>query len=191
MNAAMGRGAILVGAAVLLGVVLLAFGLDDGDGETAATAPAPVPTDTTDTSVLGNGETIPPTTAGGGGAVPATAAPSTTPPGVDVAHAPNEVLVMTANGSGTSGEAGRLATALGAENFQTDAADALATSTSKIYFRPTYAADAQAVAELLGGPADAISPMPETPPVVEANNTPARAAEAHIIVIIGSDLVFP
>ncbi|NNE73299.1 MAG: LytR C-terminal domain-containing protein [Acidimicrobiales bacterium] len=190
MNAAMGRGAILVGAAVLLGLVLLAFGLDDGDSDNAITAP-PAPTDTSDTSVLDSQETIPPTTAAGNGSVPVTAAPSTTPPGVDVAHSPNEVLVMTANGSGTPGEAGRLATALGASNFQTDAADALATSTSKIYFRSTYAADAQAVAELLGAPADIIAPMPETPPVVEGNDTPARAADAHIIVIIGSDLVFP
>ncbi len=192
---AAGRGAILVGVAVLLGLLLLRFGLN-GDDDGVVTPAGPETTEATDDGGSDDGS-VPAddSAADDGGAdasIPAadgtepTVAPPP-PPSDDVAHPPNEVLVMTANGTdgAVAGLAGTLASKLGAANYATDAANAQATATSKIYYREGYSEDARLVAELLGAPPNIIQAVPEAPAV--ASNAVDRAAAANIIVIAGTD----
>ena len=185
---------MLVGAAVILGLILLRFAFDGSD---TAVQAAPDENASASTIVGTNddgAQTTLPTTpdAGGVDGTTATTVLSTTAPAVDeVLHDNNTVTVMTANGSGTSGEAGRLAAKLTAENYVTDAANAEPTTSTKIYYRPGYVMDARNVATVLGATADLILPMPEAPALQADAATPERAGAAQIIVIVGSDLLIP
>ena len=190
VGGAAGRGAMLVGAAVILGLILLRFAFDGSDTTVQAEVDEISATTVVGTNVDGSTVTLPSTPAADG--TTASTVPATTAPAVDdVLHDNNTVTVMTANGSGTSGEAGRLAEQLSAENYVTDAANAEPTATTKIYYRPGYVLDARNIATVLAATADLIQLMPEAPALKAEAATPERAGASQIIIIIGSDLLIP
>jgi hypothetical protein len=195
---AAGRGLVLIGIAVLIGLLLLWQGLDDGDEVSAGDGGAvtdgggsdggpgttePGGTDGTDAGTDGTDAGTDGTDAGtdgtdagtDGGAVP----PAATRP-------PEQVAVLVANGSGTRGAAGTVSDKLKAVNFNTlDPANATATPNSRVYYRPGYDEDAKAVAGTIGATPDLVQPVPD-PVGVDASAAP-RTEQANVIVIIGSD----
>lgn len=191
---AAGKGAILVGIAVLVGVFLLARGFDTG-GDAAATADS-----STDSGTDDSGDDSGTDDSGGddapGSAVPSvvessppesadgTVAPTTAPPD-GTAHPPNEVNVHVANGAGVTGLAAEVAAILNAENYVATAGNASGdVATSKIYFRPEYGEDAKLIAAILQAPASIILPItdqPETPP------DDPQVEAAQVVVILGAD----
>jgi hypothetical protein len=154
------RGALLIVAAVLLGLGLLANGFRD------------------DKAASGSGNT--PTTARGSASTDVTG--STAPAQV---HDPAQVKVLVLNGSGKSGVAKTGADQLKAANYTT-----LEPSNSKggtvtasiVYFVAGYDVDAQTVAAKLGLNASAAQPLPTPLPA-----TIADAQGANIVVIVGTD----
>ncbi|MDH4170562.1 MAG: LytR C-terminal domain-containing protein [Acidimicrobiia bacterium] len=198
---AAGRGAVLVGIAVIIGAFLLWAGFDRSSSDAgtddaaavdagatddgAATDAADGSTDaaadsgTADTGTDGTPDTG--TTDTGAG----TSTPTVTTPAV--AHPPNEVVVFVANGSGVGGEAGRVADRLTAANYTAEAGNASSQTVeaTKVYYRPEYGPDAKLVAEALQAPASVIQQMPAEPEV--SPDFAAQAEAANIIVIIGTD----
>ena len=163
---AVGRGTLLVGFAVLLGILLLQV-VDPGpDGSGASTG-----TTTTSTTVAnpGTGVTTTP-----GGVTTATTAVTTATGG---AHPPAQVTVIVFNGSNASGVAANATTKLEAAGYKTlKATDAQTkqvgtTSTCKANFT----ADTAGIVAVVGGKA---TTYPASP-------TPT-AASADCFVIIGS-----
>jgi hypothetical protein len=152
-------GAVLVGAAVLIGLLLLwrGFAQEGGvvetatpRGETTTTSAAPVP--------LGE--------------------PTTTTTTAPVGNPPASVPVLVANGTGKAGVAGTNADRLkGAGYTNVDTANADSTATSVVYFTPGAQPDAIAVGQVLG--ITAIQPLPSSPPV--------PLDGATVLVVIGSD----
>ena len=204
---AAGRGFVLIGVAVVIGLLLLWRGLDSGgsvdvetgdggtdvaaDGgtdagstdagtDTATDAGTDTATDAgTDTATDGSTDAVSDGGTDAGAATSTTAATGTTRP-------PEQVTVLVANGSGTSGAAGTVSDKLKAVNFNTlEPANATATTTSKVYYRPGYDQDAQEVARVVGATADLVLPVPD--PTGVADNAADRATQANVIVILGSD----
>jgi hypothetical protein len=198
---AAGRGFVLIGVAVVIGLLLLWRGLDSGDsvdvetgdggtdvaadgGTDATDAGADAGTDTgtdagTDTATDGTTDAVSDGGTDAGAATSTTAATGTTRP-------PEQVTVLVANGSGTSGAAGTVTDKLKAVNFTTlEPANATPTTTSKVYYRPGYDQDAQEVARVVGATADLVLPVPD--PTGVADNATDRATQANVIVILGSD----
>jgi hypothetical protein len=200
---AAGRGFVLIGVAVVIGLLLLWRGLDsggsvdvetgDGGTDVAADGGTDAATDAgttdsgtdaatdagTDTATDGTTDAVADGGTDAGTATTTTAATGTTRP-------PEQVSVLVANGSGTSGAAGTVTDKLKAVNFTTlEPANATPTTTSKVYYRPGYDQDAQEVARVVGATADLVLPVPE--PTGVADNAADRAAQANVIVILGSD----
>nr|MBA2282106.1 LytR C-terminal domain-containing protein [Acidimicrobiia bacterium] len=163
------RGALLLGAAVLVGVVLLGKGLESGVVPSTASTPS---------EEADGGDTDTTATTGADGAG------GTTVP-TPVSHAPAEVRVQVLNGGGPSGSAATSATALTTLAFTAlpvgDTSPDVPASI--VYFQPGYDADGAAVATALGITTPA-QPLPATPPT----GTPA---EANVVVILGPDFTPP
>ncbi len=131
-------GAILIGIAILIGVVLLVRGYDQ-EGALVTTAE----TDQTTTTI----ET-PPTTA------------------APVARPPAEVSVIVANGSGKTGAAGALKTTLQGQGYTTvGTADGPPVTTTIVYYADGYQAEAKALATTIGTDPAAVRVLPTEPPV--------------------------
>jgi hypothetical protein len=131
-------GAILIGIAILIGVVLLVQGYEE-EGALVTTAE----TDQTTTTI----ET-PPTTE------------------VPPARPPAEVSVIVANGSGKTGAAGALKTTLGGQGYTTvDTADGPPVTTTVVYYAEGYQAEAKALATAIGTDPAAVRVLPAEPPV--------------------------
>ena len=147
---------MLVGVAVLLGVLLLAKGFSDDGGFLSTSSKA-----TTTTTVhhpSGNGVT------------------TTTAP-ID----PATVHVFVANGSGTTGAAGKASEVLAGKGYPTPGTGNAPTATATtVFYTPGHAAQAQLVAKSLDLPATAVAAMPNPPPV-------SGIAPATVLVVIGSD----
>lgn len=131
-------GAILIGIAILIGVVLLVQGYDQ-EGALVTTAE----TDQTAATV----ET-PPTTE------------------VPAARPPAEVSVIVANGSGKTGAAGALKTTLEGQGYTTVAtADGPPVTTTIIYYAEGYQPEAKALATAIGTNPAEVRVLPTQPPV--------------------------
>jgi hypothetical protein len=150
------RGALLVGLAVVIGIVLLQV-IDDGttgpigDGGAAAS----------------NGTTS--TTAAGATTTTTTGAPEKTPA---------EVAVLVQNGSGRPGAARAQTDALKAKGYQTlTPADASGRTGTIVYFQPGLERECTAVATAVGG-APKVEAMP-TP-------APTGSENANCVVILGA-----
>jgi len=154
------RGALLIAAAVLLGLGLLANGFRDdkvaaGSSHTTTTRPGSSATDVT------------------GSTVPAQA------------HDAAQVKVLVLNGSGKSGVAKTGADQLKAANYTT-----LEPSNSKggtvtasiVYFVAGYEIDAQTIAAKLSLNPSAVQPLPTPLPAAIAD-----AQGANIVVVVGTD----
>lgn len=195
---AAGRGAVLVGIAVLIGAFLLWAGFDRSSGDASTDDSAATDTSTSDAGADtgddsgADGQVEDSDTGDQGqddGSVDTTTGDTVPPPSTvgGEAHPPNEVVVFVANGSGVAGEAGRVAERLTAANYTAVAGNAAnaATENSKIFYRPTYGEDAKLIAEVLQAPASTIQQMPEDPGVSPENQ--AEADGANVIVIIAVD----
>jgi hypothetical protein len=155
---------VLIGAAVLLGIVLLGKGLDTGFVNTGDNAGSVGSDDSGDD---GTTETGP-----------------TTPDGTPVTRAPAEVTVWVLNGGGPTGTATNgtqlVANAgyatVGAANAPEDVPQ------STIYYVEGYQADAAAVAALLGFPVERVVALPNPPPVPNAD-----LQGATVVAILGPD----
>jgi hypothetical protein len=175
------RGALLIGVAVVIGLLLLWQGHDD-DGATATTG-----TDSTEApgGDDGSGTTVPE----GEGSTPTDSV--VTPPST---NAPMNVQVLVANGTGTAGGAGAVTAKLQPKGYATlPPADASTSDVvaSRVYYREGFAEDAKQIARDLAVPEPVdtiIEPMPEPPPVKGTQGT-ASAQLANVLVLLGSDLV--
>lgn len=192
------RGAMLIALALVIGLVLMAFALDDPDTEiVAGTNTDDVTTDTTPddgTEVLeGDGtptdDTTDPT---GDTAAPPTIPPVTEPVG-DGPRPPAEVNILVANGTGGRGIAGALADKLIADGYIANAANAPSTAAGIIYYRQGYADDAREVATILGAAPDILTPAPGDGTIAVAAEaiSDGRLTQANVIVIVGADNAVP
>ena len=192
--AAAPRAFLLIGVAIVIGLVLLWKGLDTSPSgqapapsASAPTTEAPDPGDagTGAGSSSGSTDTTPTTAA----TTPTTVVPTTTaPPMPEPTHAPNEVKVLVANGSGVSGAAGKVTDMLSPLGWAMESpANADKTSISGIYYKAGYARDARVVQEHFGEDPNILQQIPTSGLAVPAN-AEERVANADIIIILGSDL---
>lgn len=199
------RGAMLIALALVIGLVLMAFALDDQGSEITSGDSASADT-TTDTSDTGDGTDA--DTGDGNDTDPGTsdtavdvvdpgdtAAPETIPPVVegDGPRPPAEVNILVANGTGGRGIAGSLADKLIADGYIAKAANAPSTAAGIIYYRQGYADDARAVATILGAPPDILTQAPGDGTIAVAPEAVAdgRLTDANVIVIVGADNAVP
>ena len=95
---------------------------------------------------------------------------------------PSEVKVLVANGSGVNGAAGGATDALEALGYVTGTpANAERVPATVIYFTEGYQPEAEALAEAIGAPGTAVTPMPAVAPVDDLQL-------ANILVVIGPEL---
>ncbi|HEY7137641.1 MAG TPA: LytR C-terminal domain-containing protein [Acidimicrobiia bacterium] len=158
------RGALLIGLAVILGIVLLQV-VDKGnegpigDQKTSSTKAA-----TTTTTKL-HAVAPPRTTATTARPVPA--------------RTPAQIVVAVLNGSGQTGVAGTLTTQLKNKGYQTvTAQDTTQRTGSVVYYRSGYSREAAALAAQISGNPK-LAPMPSPPP----SNADANA---NLVVVIGA-----
>jgi hypothetical protein len=169
-----GRAAVLIGAALLVGVILLhrspsASGggtpVSIGDLTTQATSRAATPT----------------THAGATGTTARSSATTTTTMPL---RPPQEIKVLVANGTATPGLASKVASTIHGKGYDTLSPTNASTRppSTVIYFEPSYGNEAAALAGKLNLPASAVQAMPTPPPVpnLDANNT-------NILVVAGPD----
>jgi hypothetical protein len=156
-----GRGAILIAAAFVIGLILL---------QKTDRTPRSVRTQTGATPTTSPALTLP-----------------TTATTVVTGHQSKDVKVLVANGTNTAGAASRVVQPLTAAGYNvlapTDATKAAkaSTKTSVVYFTPGYDQDARVIAVRIGLQQTAVQTMPAAPPV---SNTQG----ANVIVVIGPDL---
>jgi hypothetical protein len=162
-----GRAALLIGLALLIGFVLLHR---NPGGSTGAVS-------------SGGHTTAPPVTSSPGGIGDTTTTVRTTTTTPATLRAPENVKVLVANGTATSGLAGRITETLHAKGYNTLTATDASTkpAASIVYFQPGYGPDAASLASKLGLLPSAVSAMATPPPV-------ANLAGAQILVVAGADL---
>ncbi len=163
MNDGAPRGIILIVVAVVIGLVLLASGLDDSEplNRDAADADANVDVDPDTT------ETVP----------------------VTADFVPTDIPVVVANGSGVSGAAGAVTEQLAAAGYNPGAPTDTNIPTSEtaldtVYYitaPESFEAQARQVAEDLGLPPESVLEMPATLPVA-----PEDLGLAAVLVVLGS-----
>jgi hypothetical protein len=160
------RGIVLIAAAVVLGLFLLRALEDSSSSDGAVTAPS--------TTAAPGAETTD-TTAEEGGETTTTAAP---------ARPPGEVIVRVANASGVEGAAAARTEQLAGAGYQTvdptNGPEGQQLEATQVLFAEGFEAEARALAETLGAPADGVAAMPAPPPVDPAG--------AHLVVLIGTDI---
>jgi hypothetical protein len=201
------RGAMLIAVALIIGLVLMAFALDDPDTELTSGDGASDSADSNDSDVDGtdtagdadgdsttdSGDTTGGDAADGGTAT--SAPPETIGPVVegDGPRPPAEVNVLVANGTGGKGIAGSLADKLIADGYIAKASNAPSTAAGIIYYRQGYADDARAVASILGAAPDILTPAPGDGTIAVAADavSDGRLTDANVIVIVGDDNAVP
>ena len=194
--AAAPRAFLLIAVAVVLGLVLLWKGLDDtpglrplvdggaeaavDDGSAGGTEGVSGTITPTSTQAVGGDAEPPPTT---------TVAPTTTQELFPMpTHAPNEVKVLVANGSGVSGAAGKVTDMLSPLGWAMESpANANKTSVTGIYYKTGYASDAQVIQEHFSEAPSILSQFPAGGLSVP-DGTLDRIDNADIVVVLGSDL---
>jgi hypothetical protein len=159
------RGALLIGVAVIVGVVLLGKGFESGVLSSDPSTPSE------EEASGDNGD-------GGDTTTSTTVTPTT--------HATAQVRVIVLNGGGPPGSAGATRTTLSAAGYTTlDATDTEPdVAASVVYYTPGFEADAAAIAAAVGITA-APQPMPEPPP----QNTPV--GQVDVVVVLGPDFTPP
>lgn len=138
---AAGRAAMLLGVAILLGLLLL------------NTSDAEAPSVTTRTTFDEASPTVP-----GDEDEPIDASPTARPPG--------EVKVLSANATRTEGAAGRVTEKLRLAGYLVvPPTDAPRQDATVIHFAPGYEVEAQIIAEVLGVPLPSVRPLPTPAPI--------------------------
>jgi hypothetical protein len=163
------RGALLIAAAVLVGVVLLGKGFDTGFLPSSSDTPSEQAGDGDGDDGGTDGEGT-----DGEDATTTTVTPTT--------HAPAQVRVIVLNGGGPSGAAGTSSTALAGAGFTTlDAGNTDDVTASAVFYAETFQADAAAVAAALG-----ITATPQALPATPPTGAPA-AGQVDVVVVLGPD----
>jgi hypothetical protein len=159
------RGALLIAVAVVLGLVLLSKGFEDGNIIDLGTG-----------SSSGNSNGSP-----SGDDTTTTAAGVTTTTTLPPPRPPNEVKVLVLNGAaGKTGVAARATSQLQAVNYNVLSPDnAPDAAVSTVYFTEGYQSDAQAIAGALGITTP-VAPMPAPPPIPDIRG-------ANVVVVLGAD----
>jgi len=155
------RGAILVVAAVLLGIFLLRHGLD------------------TKVDITGT----PKTSTDGGTAGATTSGTSSTSSTLTV-RSPDQVPTIVLNGTSTAGAAKKYSQVLASAGYHLtnpngDTATSKATATQVLY-APGFQKEADAVATVIGAPQTAVQQLGTT--------LPGTTVNADVIVVLGPDL---
>jgi hypothetical protein len=157
---------VLIAAAVVLGLFLLRA-LDDSTPSGVTIAPE------TGDAAVDDADASPPTTAGGGDETTTTETP---------ARPVGEVTVRVANSSGVQGAARAKTEELAFTGYktapETNGPESL--EATQVLYVEGFEAEARALAETLGAPADGVGPLPDPPPVDPAG--------AQLVVLLGTDL---
>ena len=213
-NAAAPRALLLIIVAVVLGVVLLWRGLDQGTQIVSEQLISPTSTadlgsaseaeeGSTSGEEIVDGESAnePSVSDGSGDTTSDEMTADVAPTGEDeesqsgtaslfpaVTEPPSEVQILVANGSGSARAAGSVTELLVPKGYATlPPANAQLTDISMIYFRPGMVNEARAVMELLVPESpDLLSQIPPTGLAV-ADNALERLEVADIVVILGAD----
>ena len=161
------RGALLIGGAVIVGVVLLGKGFESGAVSSDSSTPAEE-----EAANDQNGDDDDETTS------TSSATPTT--------HAAAEVRVIVLNAGGPGGSAATTRTTLAAAGYTTvpEGNSDPDVAASVVYYTPGFEADAAAVGAAVGITA-APQPMPATPP----QNVPA--GQVDVAVMLGPDFTPP
>ena len=189
---------MLIALAVLIGLLLLAFALDDPDTEVTAgdgSDSSQTDDDSSDDGTTDDGDDS-------GGDATATSTTTTTTPASTITTVPAddplppaEVSVLVANGTGEKGVAGAVSDKINARGYiALNAANAAApTAESVIFYREGYAGNAVAIAEIVGTTADLVTREPADGTIGVAQNAidDGRLAQANVVVILGSDERIP
>ena len=161
------RGAVLVIAAVVIGLVLLRNGLDTSETFTPSTTDGSSD-DAGDVTDLGASDSSTETTAG------------------TSARPPQQVATIVLNDSGVSGAAGRYSEFLANLGYTLTNPDGDTSSldgdapTTRVLFLPGYQLEAQVVAAAIGAPTTAVQALGTT--------LPGTVAGANVVVVLGTDL---
>lgn len=200
------RGAMLIALALVIGLVLMAFALDDPQSELTSgestsqdddgTIDEIIDDSTVDDSTEGDDSgvvIVDPNDETGVDSTPDTIPPVEEP---EVGNGPRpaaEVNVLVANGTGGRGVAGAVADKLKTRGYIAEAANAPSTAAAVIYYRVGYADDAREVATILGAPPDIITPAPGDGTIAVAPEPieDGRLLAANVIVIVGADNAVP
>ena len=160
------RGLLVLGAAVIVGILLLASWGDDGGSTVDASGSTP--STTVDTSNLGSTTTA------------ADAATTTTAPPSD--HTPSEVSVIVLNGSGQAGAAATSSQNVGGAGYTMLTPGNAPTNidSTTVYYADGYESDAIAVAQVLGKGTDAVKPLSDA-------SLGGAEGDANVVVILGAD----
>lgn len=157
-------GALLIGVAVILGLVLLVKGFGDDGSATTDQADAPV------TSLAEEDLNAPPSFDASDTSVPAA-----------TLRPPSEVTVVVANAAGVSGAATKVGDALESAGYTViDTTNAPSTSPDLVFYTGDLQAEAEALAASLGLDASSVEAMPEQPPL--------DTQDADVLVMVGPDL---
>ena len=180
---------LLVGAALLVGIGVLAKVAPSVHSVATTAAAASSGAATTTTTAVPAGGGLTPVTSTTAGAPPSSTTttshsrgPTTTTTTL-ATHPPSSVKVIVANGTSTPGVAGRLKTKLSSSGYNVLAPENTTTPAraSAVYYAAGYQGDGQAVAVDSGLSAGAAQPMSASVPV-------ANSSGAQIVVVIGPDL---
>jgi hypothetical protein len=162
------RGVALIATAVIIGLFILRNGFESPTA--GSDAPSVVDRETTTTAAAGDAGGTP----AGADGTDTTEAPASRPPA--------EVGVVVANTTTVAGAAGGMSETIGALGYvmstPTDADPEL--ETTQVQFAPDFEAEAQALAEAIGLPPTAATPLAEPPPVDPAG--------VRVVVLLGRDL---
>ncbi len=165
-----GRAALLIAAAVLVGVLLLRH-------SPSATPVKVGGTGTTATSQFQTSSSV------GGAAGPGTTVKSSNTTGTAALRAPQDIKVLVANGTSTAGLASRISDRVKGFGYNPLAStnSSQKPASTIIYFQPSYSNDAAALAGRFALAPTAVQAMPQPPPVANLNN-------ANILIVVGPDL---
>jgi hypothetical protein len=162
-----GRATIIVAIAVVIGVVLLNRSPSGGPGVVATSGA------TTSSTAASSSPVVTPV-------VTSPIGPGTTSTPL---RAPQDIKVLVANGTTSSGLASRVSSILHGKGYNTLAStnSSLRPTGTIIYFSSGYGPEGAVLAQALGVPSSAAQAMPSPPPVASLNG-------ANILVIAGPDL---
>ena len=189
MNIA-GKGVLLLGVFVAIGIIVLSEGFNDTTGGSeslsipAVTEEPKEQTNTTEEETVAEEETA---TAETESTVPVQEAPVSG--SESVLHPPAEVRVLVANGTEVGGAAGAIREVLISDQGYNGLPPVNATTEeapefSFVYYANGYELDARNVGLIIGADSANILPIPAALPVTDL-------AEANILILLGSDLYPP
>jgi len=186
MNIA-GKGVLLLGVFVAIGIIVLSEGFNDTTGRSeslsipAVTEESNEETNTTEEETVAEEETA---TAETESTVPVQEAPVSS--SESVLHPPAEVRVLVANGTEVGGAAGAIREVLISDQGYNGLPPVNATTEevpefSFVYYANGYELDARNVGLIIGADSANILPIPAALPITDL-------AEANILILLGSDL---